>query len=65
MSIVDYSAVVTHFGKSGASADWRDATTRPWRADLDGDGQVDVVDHSIAVTRFGTQAASCAAPSGP
>lgn len=65
VSIVDYSAIVTHFGKTGASADWRDVATRPWRADLDGDALVAVVDHSIAVTRFGAQAATCAAPSDP
>ncbi|MBI4504769.1 MAG: hypothetical protein HY691_04480 [Chloroflexi bacterium] len=63
MSIADYSAVVTHFGKTSANADWRDGTTRPWRADIDGDERVDVVDHSIAVTRFGTQTASCASRS--
>ncbi|MBI4504490.1 MAG: hypothetical protein HY691_03060, partial [Chloroflexi bacterium] len=65
VSIADYSLVVTHFGKSMASADWRDATTRPWRADLDGDEAVDVVDHSIAVTRFGTSTTVAVAPSDP
>lgn len=65
VSILDYSTMVTHFGKSRSSADWTTGAVPGWRGDLDGDGVVDVVDHSIVVTRFGTTTSTCAPPSGP
>lgn len=63
VSAVDYSLVVTHYGKSSASADWRDPATRPWRADLDGDERVGVVDYSLVVSFYGTATATAVPPS--
>lgn len=75
VSILDYSAVVTHFGKQRGHADWL-SSLRAYRADQNGDGVVDVLDHSLAVTRFGTAtgavqpqpsgaATACPLPSDP
>ncbi len=60
VSIIDFSLVVTHFGKTASSPDWTDPIKLAYRADLNGDGRVSVLDFSIVVSRFGSSAATCA-----
>jgi len=63
VSIVDFSLVVTHFGKASAHADWTDPLKLAYRADVNGDGRVAVLDFSILVSRFNSTAAACATAS--
>ncbi len=63
VSILDFSVVVTYFGKNPSDPAWTDRTAQAYRADLDGSERVTVVDFSIEVTRFGASVASCPPPS--
>ncbi len=60
VSIVDFSLVVSHFGKTNVSPDWTDPAKLAFRADLNGDNGVSILDFSIVVSRFGATATGCA-----
>jgi len=63
VSIVDFSLVVSHFGKNSGSPGWTTqnaAGVAPFAADLNGDNGVTILDFSMVVSRFGTVATSCA-----
>ncbi len=60
VSIVDFSLVVTHFGKTSTHADWTDPAKLAYRADVNGDDRVSILDFSVAVTKFGTTSTTCA-----
>ncbi len=60
VSIVDFSLVVTNFGKNSLSPEWSDPVKAAFRADLNGDGKVDILDFSVLVAQFGHTAATCA-----
>ena len=55
VGVIDFSLVVTHYGKNSSSPDWNDPSNPSSRADLNGDNRVSVVDFSIVVNRFGTE----------
>lgn len=63
VSVVDFSLIVTHFGKTSAHPDWTGPLPLAYRADLNGDGRISILDFSIVVSRFGQMTASCAPPS--
>ncbi len=63
VTVLDFSLVVTHFGKTSASADWTVGNPAPYRADLNGSGAVSILDFSMVVTKFGASVASCPMPS--
>ncbi len=63
VKIVDFSWLVTSFGKTSASTGWvtpNAAGVPPYAADLNGDERVTIVDFSILVTRFNQTAGTCA-----
>ncbi len=63
VSIVDFSWLVSNFGKNSNSPGWtapNASAVPPFAADLNGDGTVSIQDFSILVTKFGTTAATCA-----
>ena len=60
VSIVDFSLVVTHFGKTSSHPDWTDPAKLAYRADVNGDGRITVLDFSILVSRFSSTATTCA-----
>jgi len=51
---------VSNFSKTNASPDWSDPSKLAFRADLNGDNRVTILDFSIVVSRFGATATSCA-----
>ncbi|MCX6022263.1 MAG: hypothetical protein NTZ05_11135, partial [Chloroflexi bacterium] len=65
VSVVDVSLVVTHYGKLATDSAWSDAALRAFRADLDGDGRVGVLDFSVVVSRFASEGTGCAPAGNP
>ncbi|MCX6021319.1 MAG: hypothetical protein NTZ05_06250 [Chloroflexi bacterium] len=63
VSAIDYSLLVTHYGKTSADPGWLTAPGPAFPADLDGDGRIGVLDFSVLVSRFGTTATACTPPS--
>ncbi|GEM_PF-6164495 len=61
VTIIDFSVVVAHFGKTSLSPDWADGLA--FRGDLNGDGRISIADFSLLVSRFGTSTPTCAPPS--
>ncbi len=59
VTILDFSLVVTHFGKSSTYADWNDPAKLAFRADINGDARVTILDFSIVVSRFGRFTDTC------
>ena len=63
VTIVDFSWLVSNFGKNSSSAGWTTpnlAGVPPFAADLNGDGVVSILDFSILVSRFNTFLVPCA-----
>ena len=61
VSIIDFSVVVAHVGKTTLSPDW--ANGLAFRGDLNGDGRISITDFSLLVSRFGSNTPTCAPPS--
>ncbi len=63
VTIIDFSWLVSNFGKNSGSAGWtapNGAGVPPFAADLNGDGSVTILDFSILVSRFNTASVPCA-----
>ncbi len=55
VGVVDFSRVVTHFGKNSSILDWNAPDNPASSGDVNGNNKVSIVDFSIVVNRFGTR----------